>query len=218
MFKELLPQNEVLGTILDTTFVTLGGLGGIAGLITYRWKTKYQAKIQAEMQAKADESSQTLSEKISRRSKAFDLRIKKEYEFYEKFGKYSGITLSSMRNVKNTLIIADEKRISNIDAYRIIKDFEKHRDEIGEFITEYIQYCDSGIVDNMQEFLNAIANYLTESMKVFQQINSGTHIEIFEELQKHAEKLTSHTSTIKTLIRFNMDRAMNINPDENSYE
>ncbi len=90
MFKELLPQNEALGTMLDTLLISLGWLtsiaGGIAGLITFRWKTKYQAKIQAEMQAKADELSQTLSEKITRRSKAFDLRIQKQYEFYEKFG------------------------------------------------------------------------------------------------------------------------------------
>ena len=167
MFKELMPQNEELGTILDTLFISLGWLtsiaGGIAGLITFRWKTKYQAKIQTEMQAKADELSQTLNEKITRRSKAFDLRIQKQYEFYERFGimlqslieqsnsAYIMIDLIMNTNIvfrgKDEQVYIDNENNNKAQNVRIIKpDIKKYFDLVNSLeslITSYSFYLDS---------------------------------------------------------------------------
>jgi hypothetical protein len=158
VFKELLPQNTDLGMVLDTILISIGGLGGIAGLITYRWKTKYQAKIQAEMQAKADELSQTLSEKITRRCKAFELQIKKEYEFYDKYGTYSLSLLDTISLVTYGFI----KQLNKDETLKIFSKIDYEMKRFQNLIMEYFYGIPEPVSDKCNLLCSSLERYHTK--------------------------------------------------------
>lgn len=211
MFKELMPKNEVLGTILDTILITLGGIGGIAGLITFRWKTKYQAKIQAEMQAKADDLSQKLNEKITRRSKAYELRIAKEFDFYEKFGIYNNKILDAIRTAKNTIIKINTG--ISVDGKVIIEHLDKCfdvSDEYSSFIGEYANYIDEEVLSCTLGICTEL-NRLVECFNRLAETINTDKIEDFDEyVGDLPNQLFSEITIAHRLIRVNIDKYTNM--------
>ncbi len=224
----LLELGKSIAFVVITVFLAFGGFSGIAGLATWRWKTKFeadmkadfdkkleafkaelQAKVQkeiethkAELQSTADELSQTLSEKITRRSKAFDLQIKKEYEFYEKFGVYTYNALYAMRDIKNFMVhVKSGTPINEEEEQNKTKAYNNAVDSIDGLLFEYEHYLDKELIITFGLLLNNIRDFGKKATYLFKNSDDISEQEFEEsiiELIKNAIKyMTDMQNKIK---------------------
>ena len=215
MIKDLLPNNLILGYLLDF-IISIGVPSGIVTYIFWRWKTKYEMSIRTEkekeieelksrLQKEADDLSQKLNYKIERKSKAYDFLIKKEFEFYDEMSKFNQRILIAIIKVKNAFISKGDASIKITDeAFKIRNEYLTIRCDYEDFVIKYIQYTKISF-DSLLTLLDILNPIIDEIIKLA--LIEKRDIELENIANKTIDEIRKCIASIISSIKMKVDNA-----------
>ena len=186
---------------------------GILGTIFWKRRKKQEEKIKAEVQKEiethraelqktASNLSQTLAEKISRRGRAHELRIKKEYEFYEKYGIFSNNIISATHKaigIIRKINISPDNNIDN-EIVDVINLYENSSNDLQSLYVGYLCYIDDNISDALHKLILDAYDYFANFNKLIK-LSKTEPINTADELKKDFQpKLARSTALVHILI------------------
>ncbi len=192
---------------------------GIFGYVFWKRRRKEEERIKAEVQKEveaykaelqttANVLSQTLSEKITRRSKAFELSLKKEYEFYEKYSQYVPIIINANATASQHLCLAEEQTITIQEAENGISEYDALTNKFDYFRFEYNQYIDVKISNECDELVRTMHFYYSKLKDILSSIENDTcEIDISRTLAEESLGIYGKVLSIGNLISYIMNIA-----------
>ena len=216
----LLELGKHIAIVMLTIFFSFGGFGGIASLLTWRWKTKFEAIVKAEMDKKleaykselqttTDELSQTLTEKITKRSKAYDYLIARQYEFYDRMSEFAEKIPDSFHAYSKELadICTGRKDISDETFIVHKKRFMDICDKFRSCSIRYIPYIDINISVKINNLLDELAECvrLADSMILYH-LNNGINPQNETTIKNADSRISDKIANISVLIKVVIER------------